>query len=78
MAVLKVSADTPYMLAVLVYDTKPVHLISTVSETVEWLPIKKNEWSATEQSMTKMHFLRLNIIDEYNHNMNSTDISDKL
>ena len=77
-AVLKNSADTPHLLAVSVYDTKPVHLMSTVSESVKWTVKTKRVWSKDESAMTMMRFLRLNLIDDYNSNMNSTDIADQL
>jgi hypothetical protein len=32
--------DSPYLLAVCVYDNKPVHVLSMVSESIEWI-IKK-------------------------------------
>ena len=77
-AVLKNSQDTPHLLAVSVYDTKPVHLMSTVSESVQWAVKTKRVWSKDESAMTLMNFLRLNLIDDYNSNMNSTDIADQL
>ena len=40
-AVLKNSVDSPDLLAVSVYDTKPVHLMSTVSESIRWIVKQK-------------------------------------
>ena len=77
-AVLKNSVDTPDMLAVSVYDTKPVHLMSTVGECVEWVVKKRKVWSKDAGEMKVMSFLRLNMIDDYNQFMNSTDIADQL
>ena len=66
------------MLAVSTYDTKPVHLLSTAAETVEWIVKQKKVWSATDKNKSLIKFLRLNLIEDYNMNMNSTDIADQL
>jgi hypothetical protein len=77
-AELKNSSETPSMLAVSVYDTKPVHLMSTVSENVQWVVKKRKVWSAAAGANKMMRFIRLNVIDDYNQFMNSTDIADQL
>ena len=77
-AVLKNSTDTPDMLAASVYDNKPVHLMSTVSENVLWIQKQRKVWSSSAGEMKTMSYLRLNVIDDYNQHMNSTDISDQL
>jgi hypothetical protein len=77
-ALLQNSADTPDLLAASVYDTKPVHLMSTVSKSVRWVMKNKKVWSKDEEAMKVIGFLRLNMIDDYNQNMNSTDIADQL
>ena len=68
----------PDVLAVSTYDTKPVHLLSTAAETVEWIVKQKKVWSATDKNKSLIKFLRLNLIEDYNMNMNSTDIADQL
>ena len=68
----------PDMLAASVYDTKPVHLLSTVAELIEWKVKEKQVWNQQENKKKKLRFLRLNLIDKYNHHMNSTDIADQL
>jgi hypothetical protein len=77
-AVLKNSPDCPDLLAVSVYDTKPVHFLSTVSESVFWIQKKRKVWDAVHQEVKLIGFLRLNIVDDYNNDMNSTDIADQL
>jgi hypothetical protein len=74
----KHNPQCPDVLAVSTYDTKPVHLLSTVAELVEWMVKQKLVWSATEKKKSQFKFLRLNVIEEYNMNMNSTDIADQL
>ena len=39
---------------------------------------QKLVWSATEKKKSQFKFLRLNVIEEYNMNMNSTEIADRL
>jgi hypothetical protein len=70
--------DCPDLLAVSTYDTKPVHLLSTAADSVEWIVAKKKVWSEEAHQKAFVKFLRLNVIDEYNNNMNSTDIADQL
>ncbi len=77
-AVLKNSTDTPNMIAASVYDNKPVHLMSTASGKVEWVEKKRRVWSSAAGCNRMMSHMRLNLIDEYNQHMNSTDIADQL
>ena len=39
---------------------------------------QKKVWSATNKNKSLIKFLRLNLIEDYNMNMNSTDIADQL
>lgn len=71
-------ADCPDLLAVSTYDTKPVHMLSTAADSVEWMVSQKKVWSEEAHRKAFVKFLRLNVIDEYNNNMNSTDIADQL
>jgi hypothetical protein len=77
-AVLEGDADCPNLVAVSVYDTKPVHFISMVSECIEWVTKSRKMWNAAVQAMVAVEFLRLNINDDYNGEMNDVDISDHL
>jgi hypothetical protein len=77
-AVLKNSTDAPEMLAVSIYDNKPVHLMTTASEKVEWVLRKRKVWLASATATKMMSYMRLNLIDDYNQFMNSTDIADQL
>ena len=72
------SPNCPAMLAASIYDTKPVHMLSTSSESVEWIVKERLVWNEKVQRKQQMKFLRLNMIDEYNNHMNSTDIADQL
>jgi hypothetical protein len=68
----------PDMLAVSTYDTKPVHILSTAAESVEWVAKERKVWDANENKKSLIKFLRLNVIEDYNNNMNRTDIADQL
>ena len=76
-AVLNNCEDCPNLLAVSVYDTKPVHILSMVSGSVKWIQKKRKIWDARHKEARLIGFLRLNVIDDYNNNMNSTDIADQ-
>jgi hypothetical protein len=69
--------DCPDLLSASVYDTKPLHLLSMASNCVEWNVTQNKMWNekATKKSFVK--FLCLNMIDKYNHNMNSVDMADQ-
>jgi len=66
----------PDILAMSVYDTKPVHMLSTVAESVVWTKKTRKVWDG--KAKTEMAHLRLNVIDDYNSNMNGTDVADQL
>jgi hypothetical protein len=72
------SKACPNLLAVCVYDNKPVHLLSTVAESVEWIVKKRKVFQREANQMKMMGYLRLNVIDDYNSNMNQVDIADQL
>ncbi len=76
-AVLRNVTECPNLIACSVYDTKPVHMLSTVAETIEWEEKKRRVWSYELKRHVQMGYLRLNLIDMYNNNMNSVDIADQ-
>ena len=72
------SKDCPDLFACSVYDTKPVHMLSTTEESMYWVVKKRKVWSAVHREIREMGFLRLNFIDNYNNNMNGADVADQL
>jgi hypothetical protein len=66
------------LLAVSLYDTKPVYLLSTMAHEVRWMVKQWRVWSASAQKKAMMKYLCLNVIEEYNMNMNATDIANQL
>jgi hypothetical protein len=77
-AVLKDDDKCPDLLCVSLYDTKPVHLLSTVAETIDWTTKTRKVWSTAHWKEVMMQYLRLNLINDYNNNMNSVDLADQL
>jgi hypothetical protein len=57
--------DCPDLFAISVYDTKPVHMLSTVEEKIDWVLRKRKVWSAVHREIREIGFLRLNFIDNY-------------
>ena len=45
-----------------------------VAESVEWIAKKRNVYHRESRKMKMMSYLRLNVIDDYNNNMNNVDI----
>jgi hypothetical protein len=77
-AVLKGDATCPNLVAVSVYDTKPVHFLSMSCESIEWITKERKVFIASTGKYEKMKFLRLNINDTYNKEMGHVDVSDQL
>jgi hypothetical protein len=61
-----------------VYDTKPVHILLTAVDCVEWIVKTRKVWDTASQQRAIMKYLCLNVIEDYNHHMNSTNIADQL
>jgi hypothetical protein len=77
-AVLRGDLDCPDLIYCSVYDQGPVHMMSTVAETIEWDQKSRKVWSSVLSSKVTMKYLRLNLIDIYNNHMNSIDLADQL
>jgi hypothetical protein len=72
------SVDCPDLFAASFYDTKPVHMLLTVKESMYWVAKKRKVWLAVHREIREIGHLRLNFIDIYNMNMNGADIADQL
>jgi len=77
-AVLKDDPTCPDLLVCSVYDTKPVHIMSTCATTVDWTTLTRKVWSTTEKKTVTIKYLHLNLIDIYNKYMNAVDLADQL
>jgi hypothetical protein len=63
-AILKEDLNCPDLIACSVYDTKPVHMLSTIAKTVDWTIMQRKVYSAGSNSMVTLKYLRLNLIDQ--------------
>ena len=77
-AVLKGDKDCPDLVASSVYDTKPVHYLSMVSTSLEWVAKDRDVYNVNSRMMEKLTFLRMNHIDNYNNTMGNVDPADQL
>ncbi len=68
----------PDLFAVSVYNTKPVHILSTAANCVKWIVKEKKVWSDGLQKKALMKYVRLNVTNDYNNNMNLMDIANQL
>lgn len=77
-AVLKGDEVIKDLVAVSIYDTKPVYLLSNACERVEWVSKEKKVFDSNQNKMFPLKFHRLNVIDFYNFNMGNVDQADQL
>ncbi len=55
-----------------------MHILSTAADCVEWILKERTVWSDIKQMKSMMKYLCLNVIEDYNNHMNSTNIADQL
>ncbi len=77
-AVLENDPECPNVVAFSVYDTKPVHFLTTCAEHLRWIEKSKNVFNPAEGHCTLMRFLRPKVTDDYNMGMNGVDVADQL
>jgi hypothetical protein len=65
--------DSCNLVALCIYDQVPVRVLSTTIESLVWMEKERNVWCHEKQQFEPMKFLRLNVIDQYNHNMGYVD-----
>jgi hypothetical protein len=70
--------DCPGLLAVRVYDTKPVHFLSMTTESIRWIQKEKPVFDPHQEVNVPLKFLRLNINNDYNLDMGHVDVADQL
>ena len=64
----------PHLVASLVYDTRPVHYLSMVSDSIRWVEKVRKVFNVDTNCLEKLVFLRLNQIDAYNNGMGDVDL----
>ena len=77
-AVLKGDEVCKGLVAISLYDTKPVYFLTNACEGITWTQKGKKVYDTKEKKTCKMPFYRLNVIDFYNHNMGNVDLADQL
>eukprot|EP01043_Picozoa_sp_COSAG02_P009074 COSAG02_NODE_302_length_25234_cov_43.365307_14_plen_804_part_00 len=77
-AILKDDPVAPDIVAASVYDTKPVHFVSSVVDKIEWLTKERKVYDKDSQEYKEIEYLRLNLIEWYNAGMGGVDIADQL
>ena len=77
-AVLEGGPECPNLVASSVYDAKPVHYLSMVSEEIKWVEIVKDCYNVDSGEVEQLKFLRLGHINKYNKEMGSVDPVDQL
>lgn len=77
-AVLESDPDCPNVVAFSVYDTKPVHFLSTCAQNLRWVEKTKRVFNPAEGHSIMMRFLRPKLTDDYNMGMNGVDVADQL
>ncbi len=55
-AVLKGDPEVPDLVAVSFYDQKPVHLLSTICESIKWVVLEKNVYNRETGKREPMRF----------------------
>jgi hypothetical protein len=59
-------------------DQKPFYMILHSCESIPWTPIFKWVWSTALKQNVDFSFLRWNLLDEYNFEMNDNDVANQL
>ena len=77
-AVLEGDPDCPKLVAISVYDTKPVNILSIACTNLEWVEKQKTVWDKDAGATVSMKFLRPGVINVYNNGMNNVDQADQL
>ena len=66
------------LVAISLYDTKPVYFLSNVCKEIKWIEKTKKVHDEAQQKYINMKFHRLEVIDFYNYNMGNVDVADQL
>jgi len=77
-SVLQGDPKCPTLVAASVYDTKPVHFLSMICESIQWISKERSVFNVDTFKCETLRFLRLNINDSYNGDMGHVDVSDQL
>ena len=70
--------ECPDLVAISVYDTKPVHFLSMACTEVKWISKSRQVYDKIKRRMVTAKFLRLNVNNDYNYGMGYVDVADQL
>ena len=76
-AVLNGDDECPALIACSVYDSKPVHFLSTAAKEIKWLTKDRKVYDYCVEDRVDMKFLRTNMQEMYNYGMNKIDLGDQ-
>ena len=68
----------PSLIAVYVYDTKPINFLSMKADSIKWEYKSIPVYDISIGQMSTMKFLRLNVNNYYNYGMGGADIADQI
>ncbi|KAK3247492.1 hypothetical protein CYMTET_43012 [Cymbomonas tetramitiformis] len=75
----KVARSSDYkVLAFSVYDAKPVHFMTSLHTSVKHVEKTRQIFDALAQQKVEIQYKRINVIDDYNYNMNGVDRCDQM
>lgn len=66
------------MFALSLYDQKPFYYLTNAAENIKWLELSRNVWSHNLNKMISLPYHKVNVIHDYNNDMNHVDIADQL
>ena len=72
------NAQMKGLVAISLYDSKPVYLMTTASEEIVWVKKERKLFDKNLMELVPAPFFRTNVIDDYNHIMGNVDIADQL
>ena len=77
-AVLKGDSKSSDLVITSLYDQKPFYMLSHSCEEITWDMLTKRVYSASQKEKIDFDFLRFNLSNDYNNEMNDNDIADQL
>ena len=61
-----------------IYNTKPFYNFSTCAKEIKWKPVRCKIWNQEKNQNVQYSYLKLNLINDYNCDMDHVDIADHL
>jgi hypothetical protein len=74
----KIAHTSDGLVVVSVYDTKPVHMLTTAHHVIHMTNKTRIVWDSEIGRQAEIQYSRLNVIDDYNKNMHMVDVADQL